>query len=52
MNSAVEDFSFGLVVFLGLFFLHSTSLLSFVFIGNTVFKAKYLPLPDTLAKAL
>lgn len=48
MNSAVEDFGLGLVVVFGVFF---TFKLIF-FNGNTVFKVKYLPLPDTPRRAL
>lgn len=49
MNSAVEDFGLGLVVVFGMFF---TFKLIFFFNGNTVFKVKYLPLPDTPRRAL
>lgn len=42
MNSGVEDFGFGLVVF----FLVFTFKLIF-FNGNTLFKVNYLPLPNT-----
>lgn len=51
MNSGVEDFGFGLVSFLG--FLHLNCFVGFFFPdANTVFKLKYLPLPDTPVRAL
>lgn len=48
MSSDVDDFGFGLVVVFG--FLKVKCF--FFFNGNTVFKVKYLPLPDTPVRAL
>lgn len=58
MNSGFENMGFGLVVVLGFFTFKFVILFGVLvgwfvcFSGNTVFKVKYLPLPDSPVRAL